>query len=222
MLQRFGTDFKIESARQKFEANFKEEHNKGIKKDDEKFRAPVMVSRGPFNRDLAQKPKPPAGGKGGRPVKTGKPQTKKRNTKPKGMSAIQQFSQYREFAALTIKLVADVATKQVVECQEVKDVRSLTRAQKVDLEQIILFTLAALNPDTEITESLVYDVLTGDDSLFQTDKCNEIVTLYQEEAPNTNTKDQRFNLMCDAYAAINADLMEDDDEGQIEEGTSDS
>lgn len=221
MLQRFGTDFKIESSRQEFEAKFKEANNKDIKKDDEKFRAPVMVSRGPFNRDLVQKPKPagPAGPKGGRPVKTGTPQTKKRNTKPKGMAAIQKFTSHLEFATNSLKLVADIATKQAVETQEVKDVRSLTKAQKVDLEQITLYVLAAINPDTEISETLVYDVLTGDDSVFSTEKCQKIVALYQEGASAASTKEERFNLMCNAYAAVNADLLEESDEGQTKEGT---
>ena len=46
MLEQFGTDFDIETERQKLEKSIKEEENKGIKQDDKKFRSPVMVSQG--------------------------------------------------------------------------------------------------------------------------------------------------------------------------------
>lgn len=211
MLEQFGTDFNIEIERQKYEKKMKEKENPGIKKDDNTFRSPVMVSQGPFRRDM-EKPKPKPAGVGGRPVKTGKPQTNKRSTKPKGMSAIQKFQEYRSFAATALKMVIDIATQRAIEAQSVKDSRSLTKGQKVDLEIIIGNTLAALNPDTLCTTDLVYDVLKGDDSVFSTEKCQRIIALYQSESGNASNKEERLDLMCNAFAAINADLLEDLDE----------
>jgi hypothetical protein len=172
ILERFGTDFDIEAERQKYEKKVKEEENKGVKKDDETFRSPVMVSQGPFKRDVLSppKPKPVGGGKGGRPVKTGKPQTKKRNTKPKGMGAIIKFQKYHDFATSALKVVTKVATQLAVKNQDVKDSRSLTKAQKAELDQIISYVLAALNPDVDLSEDLVYNILTGDDAIFSTEK----------------------------------------------------
>jgi len=64
-------------------------------------------------------------------LKTGTPQTKKRNTKPKGMGAIQLFQKHHGFAAMAAKLLNDSATQLVVEASQVRDSRSLTKAQKV-------------------------------------------------------------------------------------------
>lgn len=211
MLEQFGTDFNIEVERQKYEKKIKEKENSGVKKDDNTFRSPVMVSQGPFRRDL-EKPKPKPTGVGGRPVKTGKPQTSKRSTKPKGMSTIQKFQKYRSFATIALKMVTDIATQRAIKAQSVKDSRSLTKCQKVDLEVIIGNTLAVLNPDTPCTTDLVYDVLKGDDSVFSTEKCQRIITLYQSESDNASNKEERLDLMCNAFAAINADLLEDLDE----------
>ena len=214
MLEQFGTDFNIEAERQKFEKGIKEEENKSIRKDDDKFRSPVMVSQGPFKRGATEppKPKPVGGGKGGRPVKTGTPQKKKRNTKPKGMGAIRQFQEYHDFAATALKTITEVATQLTVDAQKVRDSRSLTKAQKINLERIITYGLAALNPETPFSKDLVYDVLKSDNSCFSTEKCQRIVALYQNEAENASNKEERFDLMCNAFAAINADLLEDLDE----------
>jgi hypothetical protein len=213
ILERFGTDFDIETERQKYEKGIKEKENPDVRKPDDKFRSPVMVSRGPFNRDLINKPTPPGqGGKGGRPVKTGTPQTKKRNTKPQGMGAIRKFQQYRDFASPALKMISEVATQLAVDNQGVRDSRSLTKAQKTDLERIITYALAALNPEAPFSKDLVYDVLKGDNSVFSTEKCQRIVALYQNEAANASTKEERFDLMSNAFAAINADLLEDLDE----------
>lgn len=212
MLEQFGTDFDIETERQKYEKKVKESENPGIKSDDKKFRSPVMVSQGPFKRGVLEPPKPKPAGVGGRPVKTGTPQKKKRNTKPKGMGAIRLFKEYHDYATSAVKLISDAATRLAVESQGVRDARGLTKAQKEDLEQIIAHTLGALNPADELTDDLVYDVLKGDDSIFSTEKCQRIVALYVGEAAEANTKEERLDLMCNAFAAINADLLEDSDE----------
>ena len=210
MLERFGTDFDIETERQKYEKGIKEEENKGIKQDDKKFRSPVMVSQGPFKRNVLEPPKPkPAGGAGGRPVKTGTPQTKKRNTKPKGMGAVQDVMRYHAFAQEAVKVVSDTATNMAVDAQGVRDARGLTKAQKSDLDQIIVQTLAALDPEVEVTPDLVYDLLKSDDSAFSTENGQKIVALYMSEAADASTKEERFDLMCNAFAMVNADLLED-------------
>ncbi|MEE8114366.1 MAG: hypothetical protein V3T23_08415 [Nitrososphaerales archaeon] len=219
MLEQFGTDFNIETERQKFEKTVKEKENPGVKKDDDKFRPPVMVSRGPFkNGDMEPpKPKPKApGGTGGRPVKTGKPQTKKRTTKPKGMSAVKLFQEYHRVASSAVKLISESATKLAVTNQGVRDSRSLTKGAKQELEQITTYALAAINPDIELTQDLVYDVLKSDDAVFSTEKVQRIVALYEGESADANTKEERFDLMCNAFAAINADLLEDDENEQAE------
>jgi hypothetical protein len=212
LLERFDADFIVELKRQRFEKGIKEEDNKDIRKDDDKFRSPVMVSQGPFKRGILEPPKPKPAGVAGRPAKTGKPQTKKRNTKPKGMGAIKKFQEYRAFAEDAAKTVSDIATSLAVKAQEIRDSRSLTKAQKQELDQVIIYGLAALDPTIELTEDLVYDLLRGDDSVFATEKCKKIVALYRAEATEANTKEERLDLMCNSFAAINADLLEDSDE----------
>lgn len=211
ILERFGTDFNIELARQQYEKGIKEENNKGIKKDDEQFRSPVMVSQGPFKRDVLSPPKPKPAGVGGRPVKTGKPQEKKRKTKPKGMGSILAFQTYKTFATDAVKTIHNVVTKEAVAKQEVKDSRSLSKAHKAQIYQIIGYTLAALDPSEDFSESLVYDILARDDKFFSTEKIKKIITLYESESADASTKDERFELLTNAYAAINADLLEDED-----------
>lgn len=214
MLERFGTDFAVETERQKYEKKIKDKENKGIRKDDDQFRSPVMVSQGPFKRGVLEppKPKPTGGGKGGRPVKTGTPQQKKRTTKPKGMSSVIAFQKYYGFATTALKTVTEVATQLAITSKEVKDSRSLTKAQKSDLENVTSYALAALNPDDDISKDLVYDVLKSDDSIFSTEKVTRIIALYQAELDSSLSKEERQNLMCNAFAAINADLLEDLDE----------
>lgn len=215
LLERFGTNFDIEGARQGIESKVKEEKNKDILKDDKKFRAPVMVSRGPFNRDLVNKQsaqqKPPTK-PGGRPVKTGTPQ-KKRTTKPKGMSNVLDFAKYGEFARDAIKIINEKATDMAVKIQDVRDVRSLSKAQKQDLETIVLHTLGALDPNIEVNSDLVYKILSDDSTQpFDQEDCQRVIALYESEASNASTKEERFDLMCNAYAAVKADLLEDYDE----------
>jgi hypothetical protein len=219
MLERFGTDFEVEAERQRLEKIIKEQENPDITKPDDKFRAPVMVSRGPFNRDLVtkQQPKPP-GGAGGRPVKTGKPQEKKRTTKPKGMGAVIRFQQFLSFAEESLKVISEAATKIVIEAQNIKDSRSLTKAQKQDLEELIVCTLAASDPSgAAITEDLVYNLLDESNRVALADRmdqprCAKIIATYKAEVSEASTKEERFNLMCNAFAAIYADLLEDNDE----------
>ena len=213
MLEQFGTDFDIETERQRYEKKIKEEENKGIKQDDKKFRSPVMVSQGPFKRGVLEPPKPKPAGVGGRPIKTGKPQQKKRNTKPKGMGAIQKFQTYRDFATSAVKLVNEKATQMAVEHQGVRDSRSLTKAQKHTLEEGITYIVAAINPEEPLTDDLVYNLLSGGDQpILSTEKVTKIVALYQAEVANASTKEERLDLLCNAFAAVNADLLEDLDE----------
>ena len=211
MLEQFGTDFNIETERQKYEKKIKIKENPAIKKDDNTFRPPVMVSQGPFKNDM-EKPKPKPAGVGGRPVKTGTPQQKKRTTKPKGMGAIQLFQSYRNYAGTALKTITEIATQLAVEHQGVRDSRSLSKGQKVDLEVIITNALAALNPSEPFTKDLVYNVLRGDDAIFLTEKCQRIIALYQTESENASNKEERLDLMCNAFAAVNADLLEDTDD----------
>lgn len=230
ILERFGTDFEIEAERQRLEKVVKEEENPDIAKPDSKFRAPVMVSRGPFNRDIVQKqtpkPKPPAGkGRTGRPVKTGKPQSTKRSTKPKGMGSIVKFQQLYTFAQEAVKTIHDVATNLTLESNGLRDSRSLTKGQKQDLETLIVHTLAAAKLDTQLTPDLVYNLIRDANNLEAAAQLapsfNQIVELFQAEASEASTKEERFNLMCSIFAAVHADLLEqeDEDEGIPDEGS---
>lgn len=221
MLERFGTDFDVETERQKYEKKVKEELNKGIKKDDNTFRSPVMVSQGPFKRGALEPPKPKPAGVAGRPVKTGTPQKKKRNTKPQGMSAIRKFQQYRDFAASALKTISEVATQLTVDAQEIRDSRSLTKAQKADLEKMITYALAALDPETPFSKDLVYDVLKGNDSIFSTEKCQRIVALYQSEAEHASNKEERLDLICSVFAAINSGVLSEQPDGNLPDTKSD-
>lgn len=215
LLERFGTDFDIEKARQEIEQGFKEEKNKDLLKDDKKFRSPVMVSRGPFNRDLInkQQQKSPQAKNNGRPSGTGTPQSKKRNTKPKGMSSVIDFQKHSGFAQGAIKIIQTIATEMAIKNQDVRDIRYLSKAQKEDLENIILYTLGALDPSVEVTSDLVYKLLSDDSNvLFESEKCKKIVATYKEVASDASTKEERLELMCNTFAAINADLLENNDE----------
>ena len=210
MLEIFGTDFAVETERQKFEKKIKDKENKGIRKDDDQFRSPVMVSQGPFKRSVLEppKPKPVGGGKGGRPVKTGTPQQKKRTTKPKGMSSVMAFQRYYSFATTAVKTITEAATQLAVKNEDVRDSRSLTKGQKSHLENVINYSLAALDPEVPLTEDLVYDVLKGDDPIFSGEKVTRIIALYQDELEGSMSKEERLDLFCNVFAAVNTDIID--------------
>jgi len=208
ILERFGSDFDIEAARQTFEKTFKEDSNPDIKKDDETFRAPVMISKGPFSRDTIKSK--PSAGPGGRPIKTGTPQTQKRSTKPKGMGRVLEFQRYYEFACNAVKFFSDIVNQKVVETQGVKDFRSLSKAQKTEVEEIILYTLAASDPTKDLDQNLVYDVLKGENNeIFSTEKCRKIVAFYKTEVSQTGSKEERLDLMANCFAAMHSGVLDE-------------
>lgn len=212
MLEQFGSDFDVELARQQVEKEVKEVENPGILKTDKKFRAPVMVTKGPFNKDPAP-PKPPLKKplkKGGRPVKTGKPQTKKRNTKPKGMATLQKSRAYYDFALNAFNTVSDIVTKRVVAAQSVKDVRSLSKAQKLQLDEMILWTVASLNPEEVLTNDLVYNLLdsTTNDA-FDSNECREIVSAFQAEVVVGSSKEEKAELLATAFALVRSGIKDE-------------
>lgn len=214
LLERFGTDFDIELARQELEKTIKDLKNDDLL-DDTKVRAPVMVSRGPFNRDLISKKGKGQGqgpeGKRGRPPQTGKPQETKRETKPKGMASVLKFQKALSFAEDAIKTVNNAATKMAVDANNLKDQRQFTRAQKEDLEEIVLHTLSVLDIEQNIDDNLVYNLLEDvDEEKFKSTRAQSIVSLYRTELKNLDnpSKDDRFNLMCSAFATVNSNLLE--------------
>jgi hypothetical protein len=216
MLEQFGSDFDIELERQKLEKSVKEEENPGILKTDKKFRAPVMVTKGPFNKD-PQPPKPLPKKKplkkGGRPVKTGKPQTKKRNTKPKGMGMLQKARAYYNFALNAYNTVSDIVAKRVVAAQNVKDVRSLSKAQKIQLDEMITWTVAALNPDESLTNDLVYNLLdSSTHDAFDSDECRKVIAIFQAEAHAGSSKEEKAELLANAFALVRCGMEEEDNE----------
>ena len=59
----------------------------------------------------------------------------------------------------------------------------------------------------------MYKILSDDSTEpFDQEDCQRVITLYESEASNASTKEERFDLMCNAYAAVKADLLEDYDE----------
>lgn len=212
ILEQFDTDFEMELSRQKIEKDVKDSENEDIKKPDDSYRSPVMVSRGPFNRDLMTKNG--GGGSGGRPSGSGKPQETQRNTKPRGMSGINKFQAHYAYAQTALKTIGEVATRLVVDAQDVKDVRSLSKAQKSDLEELILCCLVACNPNSQTKpEDLVYKLLKDPDLLTktigETKNANKIMNMFKAEATEASSKEERLNLMCNIFAAVNAGLLED-------------
>ncbi len=221
MLEQFGSDFDVELARQQVEKGVKEEENPGILKTDKKFRAPVMVSKGPFNKDpqppkpLPKKKKPLK--KGGRPVKTGKPQTKKRNTKPKGMGMLQRSRAYYDFAMKAFDKVSDIVTKRVVSAQSVKDVRSLSKAQKIQLDEMILWVVASLNPEESLTNDLVYNLLdSSENEAFDSEECRQVVTIFQAEAVAGSSKEEKAELLASAFALVRSGIEDEDEQVELD------
>ncbi len=204
MLEQFDSNFDVELARQKSEKAVKEVENPGILKTDKKFRAPVMVTKGPFNKDpsppkplLKKKPLK----KGGRPVKTGKPQTKKRNTKPKGMGMLQKMREYHVFGLKAFAKVLDIVTKKVVASKNVKDVRGLSKAHKTQLDEMVLWVTAALNPEYPLTDDLVYEILDSvENEAFDTEECRKIVNIFQKEV--ASSKEEKAELLANAIALV--------------------
>jgi hypothetical protein len=221
MLEQFGSDFDVELARQKIEKTIKEEENPGILKTDKKFRAPVMVTKGPFNKD-PQPPKPLPKKKplkkGGRPVKTGKPQSKKRNTKPKGMGTLIAARQHYAFAKAAFATVSDLVTKRVVEAQKVKDVRGLSKAHKAQLDEAVVWIVAALNPSEPLTADLVYNLMDNSESeAFNSDECRSVIEIFQAEAVATSSRDEKSEVIANAIALVHSGLEQEETEEDEEE-----
>ncbi len=204
MLEQFDSDFDVELARQKVEKNIKETENPGILKTDKKFRAPVMVSKGPFNKDLAPPkplPKKKPLKKGGRPVKTGKPQTKKRNTKPRGMGMLQKVREYHVFGLKAFAKVLDIVTKRVIASKKVKDVRGLSKAHKTQLDEMVLWITAALNPEQPLTDDLVYELMDSvEHEAFDTEECRKVIDIFQKEV--ASSKEEKAELLANAIALV--------------------
>jgi hypothetical protein len=227
MLEEFGTNFDIELARQQQEKEVKKDNNPDLLKqaDTKKFTPPVMVKTGPFNRDqFANKPTPPPfkGKPGqGRPVKTGKPQTKKRNTKPRGMGMASNFTKLYAFAQMAVARVTDLVTESVIDAQKVKDVRSLSKAQKSNLDDMIVWIVAALNPEVPLTDDLVYNLMKdGASKVFSEEDCTEIVQAFKAESDGVSAKEDRAELLCNAVAFVRSGLAEVENESDriTEEG----
>jgi hypothetical protein len=222
MLERFGTDFDIELARQQLEKSVKQENNPDLLKQDKQFTPPVMVKTGPFNRDPFQQqqkipPKPPAGMKGkpgkGRPVKTGKPQSVKRNTKPRGMGMATSFVKLHAFAQKAVERVTTLVTQAVIDAQKVKDVRSLSKAQKSNLEDMIVWITAALDPGKPLTDDLVYNLMKdSENKAFSDEDCVAIAEAFKVESEDVSSKEDRSELLCNAVAFIRSGLAEVDNE----------
>jgi len=226
MLEQFDSDFDIELARQQVEKGIKEEENPGILKTDKKFRAPVMVTKGPFNKD-PQPPKPLLKKKplkkGGRPVKTGKPQSKKRNTKPKGMAQLREAQACYAFAKKALATVSDLVIERVIEARDVKDIRSLSKAQKTQLDEMILWITASLNPNEPLTNDLVYKLLEdSDQDAFNSEECRKVIEIFQAEAVGVTSKEDRAELLANAIALVRSGFENEDDDGEINEDTGES
>jgi len=221
MLEQFGEDFDVELERQKLEKEIKKVENPGLLKTDKQYRPPVMVSKGPFNKDPAPPkplPKKKPLKKGGRPVKTGKPQTKKRNTKPKGMGTLITARQHYDFAKAAFAMVSELTTKRVVEAQKVKDVRGLSKAHKSQLDEMVLWIVAALNPNEPLTSDLVYKLMDSSESeAFDSDECRTVIEIFQAEAGANTSREEKIEVLANAIALVHSGLEqktedEEDDE----------
>lgn len=210
ILEHFGTHFDIELARQQIEKDIKETNNKNALKQDETYRAPVMMNKGPFNRDnkgLTQK--------NGRPANTqGIPQTNKRNTKPQGMAKLLKARECYNYAQKSLATISDIVTKKVISVQNVKDVRGLSKAHKNQLDEMITWIFASLNPEQQLTNDLVYKLLDdGDNPAFNTKQCQKIVTIFQSEASSLSSKDDRAELLANIFALVHSGMEDEDEQG---------
>jgi len=210
ILEQFGTDFDVELARQQVEKDIKQENNKTILKQDETFRSPVMLNKGPFNRDNKAQTQ-----KNGRPANTkGIPQTNKRNTKPQGMAKLVDARNNFEYAKKSIASISDIVTKKVISVQGVKDIRGLSRAHKLQLDEMITWIVASLNPGQPLTNDLVYKLLdNGDDASFKTKECQSIFAMFQSEAAALSSKDDRAELLANIFALVHSGMEDEDEQG---------
>ena len=172
ILERFGTDFDIETERQKLEKTIKEKENTDISKPDQKFRSPVMVSRGPFNRDLMNKQQSQ---QKGRPVQTGKPLSKKRDTKPKGLAGVLEFQKIYNFAKSTFNEI-------------LKQFNGKTKAEKLENESKAIELLFSTTPFSTLDVNLVYKEMP------------DIINELKSELINIKNKEDKLNLISTAYA----------------------
>ena len=213
LLERFGTDFDIETERQKLSREIKKSLN--VNEEGEKPNVQVMMPRGPFIKE--PKPAPPVGKPGekkdenpkpaGRPPGTGTPLTKQRDTKPQGLASIAKLQEVSEFAKSALSTVTSILTNEVITANEVKDSRSLTKAQKVDLEELILMTFASIEPNkSDFNQDLVYKAISTN---VVTPTGQKVIDLYKQSSSDASTKEERFALMVSAYAAIHTGFIGD-------------
>lgn len=181
LLERFGTDFEIEKARQEIEADLKQSAN------PEMERPPIMESKGPYRQSKEEK-----GDKGGRPILTNTPQQNKRNTKPKGIANINLFNNLLDEVNDFINISNIKLVEKAVSTAKVRDFRSLKKEDKIKLEGDLIDRIINFKPSKF---KLVYDLK------------DKILSLYKEQVSVNTTKNEKLKIIATIYASVYAGLM---------------
>ena len=108
--------------------------------------------------------------------------------------------------------VSDLVTKRVVEAQKVKDVRGLSKAHKTQLDELVVWIVASLNPNEPLTADLVYNLMAGSDSeAFDSDECRSVIEIFQAEAVATSSRDEKSEVIANAIALVHSGLEEEEE-----------
>ena len=141
----------------------------------------------------------------GRPPFSGKKQTTKRRTKPKGMGELIKYEATKAYAMIAYDKISTIITNDAVNKANVKDVRSLDKETKAAIDNLTNVVLSMVKPYENITSELVYKIVAGiyeeQSPYFTNGQIRPSINrLYASELKPELIKDQRKELICTAYA----------------------
>jgi hypothetical protein len=139
--------------------------------------------------------KPNSKGDPGRPINTGAPQEKERETKPQGMAWILGYERQKTLAVPFVAAVEKNVAKQVLRVLGKKTMRSLTKHEARGIEEITFAVAAQLFGVSKVTNEMVLSVLKSNPTID-----GKIYALYCDIRTPEMLKQDRMVAMASAIA----------------------
>ena len=211
VLEAFGEEFELELQRMKDEEKIREDtgmlqkHSPYVdpindmtaeevmkKESEQKLKEQRLTQK---FKQQEQKAKPNSKGDPGRPVNTGGPQEKKRETKPQGMAWILEYERTKALAVPLVNAVEKAVAKIVLKTSGKKNIRSLTKHETLGIEEITFAVASQVFGVDRITEKLILSVLEKNPSIGK-----RVYDIYLDIRTPDMTKQNRMVAMASAIA----------------------
>jgi hypothetical protein len=216
VLEAFGEEFELELERLKDEDRIREQtgllqkHSPYVdpindmtteeqmkKESEQKLKEQRMMQKFKQQEQKGQqdKAKPNSKGDPGRPVNTGTPQEKKRETKPQGMAWILEYEKAKALAVPHVSAVEKIVAKCVLKSLGKKNLRSLTKHEAKGIEEITFAVASQTFGGANVTKNKVLSILANNPIIKGT-----VHQLYQDLLVPEMCKQNRMVAMASAIA----------------------